>query len=87
MKASITQVREAVAKHGISGHAAALRWTAYHSILDGQYGDGVIFAVSKLSQLDSSLDAIEAGPLPEQLAEDISAVFAKMGGSAPPFHL
>jgi len=63
-----------------------LRWTAYHSILDGQYGDAIIFAVSKLSQLHSSLDAIEAGPLPEQLAKDIDAVFAAMGDSAPPFH-
>ncbi|GAB7341552.1 hypothetical protein MBLNU457_7765t1 [Dothideomycetes sp. NU457] len=86
VKTAIEKVREDAAKHNISGHAAALRWTAYHSILDGQYGDAIIFAVSKLSQLHSSLEAIEAGPLPEQLAKDIDAVFEALGDSAPPFH-
>ncbi|KAK3672113.1 hypothetical protein LTR78_008084 [Recurvomyces mirabilis] len=87
VQAAVAKVREDALKHNIGGHAAALRWTAYHSILDGRYGDAIIFAVSKLSQLHSSLDAIEAGPLPDELAGDMSAVFATMGETAPPFHL
>ena len=87
VQASIAIVREAADKHGISGHAAALRWTAFHSILDGKYGDAVIFGVSKIEQLSKSLDALEAGPLPADLAQAITAVYATVEGAEPPYHL
>ena len=87
MRASTIKVREAAAENGIGGHAAAVRWTAFHSILDGAAGDGVIFAVSKMEQLHGTLDALEAGPLPAQLAEAISAVHATMEGNELPYHL
>ena len=80
-------VRDAAAKHGISGHAAAVRWTAFHSVLDGRFGDAVIFAVSKIEQLHSTLDALEAGPLPAGLADAISTVYASVEGFEPPYHL
>lgn len=85
--AAIEAVRSAAEKHNISGHAAAVRWTAFHGVLDGQYGDGLIFGASKLEQLHKTLDALEEGPLPIDLAESISAVHATLGGAEPPFHL
>ncbi|RAO71655.1 uncharacterized protein BHQ10_007667 [Talaromyces amestolkiae] len=87
VQAAVATVRESAAKHGISGHAAALRWTAFHSILDGKYGDAVIFAVSKMKQLNDTLDAFEAGPLPSDLAEAMTAVYATLEGSEPSYHL
>jgi aryl-alcohol dehydrogenase-like predicted oxidoreductase len=87
VQASVATVQDAAEKHGISGHAAALRWTAFHSVLDGKYGDGVIFGVSKIEQLYKTLDALEAGPLPAELAETISAVYATVEGAEPPYHL
>ncbi|SPN96532.1 uncharacterized protein DNG_00058 [Cephalotrichum gorgonifer] len=36
VKKSIVTVRDATEKYGISGHEAALRWAAFHSILDGE---------------------------------------------------
>ena len=83
----MSTVRDAAEKHGISGHAAALRWTVFHSVLDGKYGDGVIFGVSKMEQLHETLDAIEAGPLPTELAEAIDAVYVSLEGAEPPYHL
>lgn len=80
-------VRNAVQKHNISGHAAAMRWTAFHSSLDEKYGDGVIFGVSKIEQLHKNLDALEAGPLPDEVAEAITAIYATIEGSEPPYHL
>jgi aflatoxin B1 aldehyde reductase len=80
-------VRSAAEKYGISGHAAALRWTAFHSALDGKYGDGVIFAVSKMEQLHNTLDALEAGPLPAELAEALDAVYGSLGGAGPNYYL
>ncbi|KAI1845891.1 hypothetical protein JX265_011213 [Neoarthrinium moseri] len=87
VQASVAIVRDASEKHGINGHAAALRWTAFHSNLDGEYGDAVIFGVSKMEQLHKTLDALEAGPLPAELADAISSVYATVEGSEPPYHL
>ncbi len=87
VQASVTTVRDAAEKHSIDGHSAALRWTAFHSALDGKYGDGVIFAVSKMEQLHKTLDALEAGPLPADLAEAITAIYATVEGAEPPYHL
>ncbi|KAK6949395.1 hypothetical protein Daesc_009470 [Daldinia eschscholtzii] len=84
---AVNVVRAAAEKHGITGHAAALRWTAFHSVLDGKYGDGVIFGVSNLNQLKQTLDAIDDGPLPAELAEAIDAVWAVVDGHGPPYHL
>lgn len=74
-------------EHGISGHAAAIRWTAFHSKLDGRYGDGIIFGVSKIEQLHKTIDALEAGPLPDELAEAINEIYAMIEGAEPPYHL
>ncbi|KAI4224737.1 MAG: hypothetical protein L6R40_008419 [Gallowayella cf. fulva] len=87
VQASVNTVRDAIKKYDISGHAAALRWTAYHSVLDGKYGDGVIFGVSNMQQLHKTLHALEAGALPAELAEDISAIYATVKGAEPPYHL
>ncbi|KAI6385424.1 hypothetical protein MCOR03_011416, partial [Pyricularia oryzae] len=73
--------------HQITGHAAALRWTAFHSRLDGGRGDAVIFGVSKIEQLDKTLDALEAGPLPQDLVEEIDALYDMLEGAEPPYHL
>lgn len=74
------------AKHGVSGHAAALRWTAYHSVLDPKYGDAVIIGSSTVDQLNSNLDVIEQGPLPEDIVEAINAVYNEVGQEEIPYH-
>lgn len=73
-------------KYGISGHAAALRWTVYHSILDNKYGDSVIIGASSTEQLSSNLDMIEAGPLPADVATAMSALFASIQDEGIPYH-
>ncbi|KAL8941176.1 MAG: hypothetical protein Q9216_002405 [Gyalolechia sp. 2 TL-2023] len=87
VQASVAIVRDAAEKYNISGHAAALRWTVFHSVLDAKYGDAVIFGVSKTEQLHKTLDALEAGPLPTELAEAITAIYATVEGAEPPYHL
>lgn len=84
---SFESVQEAVKRHGITGHEAAIRWAAFHSVLDGQFGDGVIFGFSKLEQVKKTLAALEAGPLPADVADTLSAVYATVEGSEPPYHL
>ncbi|KAI3393134.1 hypothetical protein diail_4702 [Diaporthe ilicicola] len=85
--AAVATVLDLAEEHGISGHAAAIRWTAFHSKLDGKYGDGIILGVSKVEQLHKTLDALEAGPLPAELAEAITDTYAIVEGAEPPYHL
>ncbi|KAI0140523.1 Aldo/keto reductase [Xylariaceae sp. FL1272] len=87
IQASVSPIIAAAEKHGISGHAAALRWTAFHSILSGEHGDGIVFTVSKMQQLHQTLDAIDAGPLPADLAEAFSALFDNTEATMLPYHL
>jgi aflatoxin B1 aldehyde reductase len=68
-------VRQQARRYGISGHAAALRWTTWHSQLGAEYGDAVIVGASKLSQLKENMDILEQGPLPEPLVETLNGVW------------
>lgn len=47
----------------------ALRWCTHHSALKMQSGgtDGVIIGVSSFAQLESNLNDLEKGPLPEEV--------------------
>ncbi|TDZ35004.1 Oxidoreductase sirO [Colletotrichum trifolii] len=87
VRIAVATILSLAKKHGISGHAAALRWTAFHGSLDGRRGDAVIFGVSRVEQLHSTLDALEAGPLPEDLAAAMTAVYKTVEGAEPPYHL
>ncbi|KAI1420918.1 Aldo/keto reductase [Xylaria sp. FL1777] len=86
IQASIATIIAAAEKHGISGHAAALRWTTFHGILDGSYGDGIIFTASNMEQLHETLDAIDAGPLPADLADAFSALYSTTEGHSLHYH-
>lgn len=48
---------------GITKAALEYRWITYHSALKKEHDDGVIIGSSKLSQLEETLTAIDAGPL------------------------
>jgi len=68
-------VRTQARRYGISGHAAALRWTTWHSNLDAACGDAVIIGASRIEQLEENLDILEQGPLPEALVQVMDSVW------------
>ncbi|RMD42388.1 hypothetical protein DV735_g2711, partial [Chaetothyriales sp. CBS 134920] len=68
-------VRQMATRYGITGHAAALRWTTWHSELGAEYGDAIIIGASKLEQLAENLDILEQGPLPDPLLETMNSVW------------
>jgi aflatoxin B1 aldehyde reductase len=74
------------AKHGVSGHAAALRWTTYHSVLAPKYDDAIIIGSSTVDQLNSNLDIIEQGPLPGDIVEAFSVLYNEVGEEGVPYH-
>ncbi|KAK3056005.1 hypothetical protein LTR09_003239 [Extremus antarcticus] len=84
--AAVDRVIELVEKHGINGHAAALRWTVHHSKLEAERGHAVIIAASNVAQLNSNFDFIEQGPLPDEVLEAINRVHGEVAGSGFPYH-
>ncbi|KAF4953302.1 hypothetical protein FGADI_6068 [Fusarium gaditjirri] len=88
LKPSITEATEtalaAAARHGISGHGAALRWTAHHGALSREFGDAIVIGASSVEQLNSNIDAIEDGPLPADVADALGAIYAEIGDILPP---
>lgn len=72
---------------GIGGHDVALRWVMYHSILSGQRGDAVILGCSSVRQMEANLDAIDAGPLSNELVEVINGVWDVVKDHAASYHL
>ena len=78
---------EVVAKFGLDGHAAALRWTVHHSVLKPEYGDAVIIGVSSMEQLNLAMEAIEAGPLPDEVAQALNNVYEDSGDDKVSYHL
>ncbi|KAF5580823.1 aflatoxin B1 aldehyde reductase member 2 [Fusarium pseudoanthophilum] len=76
---AVDKAIEVFAKHNIGGHAAALRWTAHHSILNNKYGDGLIIGASSPQQLEDNIDTVEEGPLPEEVATALNAVYEEAG--------
>lgn len=87
LNAAVEKALEVVSKHGIGGHAAALRWTVYHGILKSEFGDAIIIGVSSPEQLDSNLDVIEEGPLPAEVATALEKVYEELGEDEFPYHL
>jgi aflatoxin B1 aldehyde reductase len=83
---AVDRVIELVSKQGINGHAAALRWTVYHSKLQADLGDGIIVAASSVAQLESNFGFIEQGPLPTEVLDAIDEVYTEVAGTEFPYH-
>lgn len=77
----------AAKSRGIDGHAAALRWTVYHSILRAEHGDAVILGASSAEQLERNLEAVETGPLAEDLVQVVDEVWEAVKESAAQYYL
>ena len=73
--AAAEMVKGHAAFYNISGHAAALRWTTWHSDLQAEKGDAVIIGASTQEQLEENLNILEQGPLPDSLLHVIERVW------------
>ena len=64
---AVAIVKEAAEACGVTVIDATYRWLAYHSMLNGDRGDAILIGASKLNHLQQNMDALKAGPLPEEL--------------------
>ena len=64
---AVDVIRKAAEKYDITSVEATYRWLAYHSMLNGDRGDGILIGASKLDHLKQNMEAVKAGPLPTEV--------------------
>ena len=62
-------IRKAAEAHSMAMTEATYRWMAYHSMLDAKRGDAILIGASKLNHLIENMNAVKAGPLPDEVLE------------------
>ncbi|CAE7230847.1 AKR7A2 [Symbiodinium sp. CCMP2456] len=70
---------------GIPMSEAALRWLIHHSMLRGEFGDGLIIGCSSLSQLKENLSVSGSEPLPARVATAWEDAWECVKPVCPPF--
>lgn len=68
---------------GIPKAELAYRWIAYHSILRGELGDGIIVGATSIDQLKQTLKGLKNGPLSEEVAGRINDIWKSVEHQAP----
>ncbi len=82
---AVAALKDAAEKQGMTLAEATLRWLAFHSMLDGDRGDAIILGASKLSHLTQNLNAVAAGPLPEETADAFESVWQITKADSPEY--
>ncbi len=77
---AVNLLKAACGRHGMTTVEAAYRWLSHHSMLKEARGDGIIIGASKLNHLMQNMEAMKAGPLPE----DVLAAFEEAWKTARP---
>lgn len=78
-------LREAAGKFGISEAECAQRWLEHHSQMSRENGDAIIVGASSARQLEESLNALEKGPLPDEIVEAMEKGWSKVKGLVPKY--
>ena len=66
---AIEMLISACEKESISLTEASLRWCMHHSTLSAKHGDGIIIGASSLSHFYANMDALEKGPLSQDMID------------------
>ncbi|XP_014553619.1 hypothetical protein COCVIDRAFT_29190 [Bipolaris victoriae FI3] len=69
-------------KEGVSNAELAYRWVAYHSALHGDE-DGILLGVSKLSQIEQTIQGIKKGKLSDEAVKAIEVVWENIKRHPP----
>ena len=82
---AVDLIKEAAEKHGITTIEATYRWLAYHSMLDSERGDAILIGASKLNHLKQNMEAVKAGPLPDDLVGAFEEAWTITKGDSPEY--
>ena len=74
-------------EHGLSLLEIALRWLVHHSKLGPITGnDGIVIGVSSLKQLESNLNDLEKGPLPDDVVKVLDEIWENVTKASCPLY-
>ena len=82
---AIELIKNACSSQECSIIEAVYRWMAYHSMLDGNRGDAIIIGASKLDHLRQNMEAIKAGPLPDNVVEAFNEAWELCKADSPEY--
>ncbi len=82
---AVDRVKAVCAKFEINIVEATYRWLAFHSMLKAERGDGILIGVSKISQLQQNMGAIEKGPLPSDIVNAFEEAWEICRPDAPEY--
>jgi aflatoxin B1 aldehyde reductase len=80
---ALETVHSAALKHGLTDAEIALRWLKYHSKLSQDLGDAIIVGASRVSHLESNLQDLEKGTLPEEVVQAVEEAWSLVKGAVP----
>ncbi|CAL5871204.1 uncharacterized protein PFLUO_LOCUS5451 [Penicillium psychrofluorescens] len=82
---ALSVIEPVVEKHGLTMVETALRWVHHHSELkmDNAGRDGILIGVSSFEQLESNLENIRKGPLPQEVVEALDQAWMIAKPTAP----
>ncbi|KAK6523706.1 hypothetical protein TWF281_001679 [Arthrobotrys megalospora] len=83
LRTALDDWEEVAKKEGISLAELGYRWARYHSLLDSQYGDGVIFGAYDDARIKQTVAWLNNGPLSEEAVKGIDAIWEKIKDVAP----
>jgi aflatoxin B1 aldehyde reductase len=74
---ALQTIEAAVEQHSLTMVETALRWMVHHSKLKIKDGnDGILIGTSSAAQLESNLNDLEKGPLPDEVVEALDQAWA-----------
>lgn len=87
-----TIIEPVTKRHGLTLLETALRWLRHHSALrmkttDDGRRDGILIGVSSISQLETNLDNLEKGPLPDEVVRALDDAWMSVKGTAANYWL
>lgn len=80
---AIEMIEEACRGENISITSAALRWARHHSELTDK--DAIIIGCSSIEHLTTNLDALEQGPLPQSVVDEVERANELTRGHSPTY--
>lgn len=80
-------IEPVVEKHGLTMPETAFRWVHHHSALNmtGNGRDGIVLGVSSLAQLETNLENVQKGPLPQEVVDALDQAWLVAKSTAPDY--
>lgn len=81
----IKLIQKACDNNGVKIVDAAIRWLAYHSLMDADKEDGIIMGASSVMQLKQNITSLNSGDLPDEVLDAMENAWSLCKNDAPEY--